>query len=307
MANFNDMDELELPSLDGLDYSDAPDAYEEQDASFDANEDNEPVVEDMDYSLDDISVPVFSEMDGSAAAVPEAKPAQTAPTAPSSTVPQQSAMPQFEDMSAPVKPLNLSKPASAQTSSYSQSAAPSSSTYQNTSSSYQNTSGSYQSSSGSAYQGTSSRSSSMDELYGNRIDSEKYERGKKKTRIISGIAIATYGYNTLSCLISLLSVFSLSTLLDLAVAGVTLYLFIRLFKGSNEVQTILSYFLGFDILKNIGGLIMAGAVGVAVSSIGLSGLVGFIAFLGAVSLVIRCVAFYFIAIDSDVSEYNKYK
>ena len=306
MANFNDMDELELPSLDGLDYSDAPDAYEEQEAAFDADENNEPVVEDMDYSLDDIAVPVFSEMDGSAAAVPEAKPTQTAPSAPS-VKPQQSAMPQFEDMSAPVKPLNLSKPASAPTSNYSQSAAPSSSTYQNTTSSYQNTSGSYQSSSGSSYQGTSSRNSSMDDLYGNRIDSEKYERGKKKTRIISGIAIATYGYNTLSCLISLLSSFSISTLLDLAVAGITLYLFIRLFRGSNEIQTILSYFIGFDILKNIGGLIMAGAVGVAVSGIGLSGLVGFIAFLGAVSLVIRCVAFYFIAIDSDVSEYNKYK
>ncbi len=67
MADFNEMDALELPEMNEKDYTDIPDAYD--DMSADA-ETEEPIVTDMDDDFSDMPMPVLSEMDGSAPVSP---------------------------------------------------------------------------------------------------------------------------------------------------------------------------------------------------------------------------------------------
>ncbi|WP_432649824.1 hypothetical protein [Huintestinicola sp.] len=288
------MDELKMDGLDlpdtGETYDDLPDASE----GLEETANDTPRPSDSMDNFDDIAMPVLSEMDGSEVTALD-KQAEKAVTPDKPAEPK----PMFEDMSAPARPQSTQ-----------QSSSSGQSTYQSTSGSYKSTSSSYQSS----YQSTSGRTnprttSSMDDLYAARmaVDPEKYEKGRKKTKIVAGVGIALYGYNTLSYLLSLIGGGGLTILLDLGISGFLLYLFIRFFIGSNTAKETLAWWISIDVIFNIIGIITAGVATAAFSSIGLGGLFGFLAVMGIISLVARCVMLYFLILDEDISEYSKNK
>ena len=277
------MDGLELPDT-GERYDDLPDASE----GLEETSPEAPRPSDSMDNFDDIAMPVLSEMDGSELTSPSEQ-AEKAVSLDKPSEPK----PMFEDMSAPARP---------------QSTQQSSSSGQST---YQSTQGTYQSSYQSTYQGTSSKrtTSSIDDVYAARraVDPEKYEKGKNKTKIIAGIGIGIYAYNTLSYLLSLLSGGSLLEILDLGISGFLLYMFIRFFRGSNTAKETLAWWITIDVGYNIIGIFAAGAATLALSSFGLGGLFGFIAILGIISLLARCVMLYFLILDEDITEYSKNK
>lgn len=283
------MDGLELPDT-GETYDDLPDASE----GLEETSPEAPRPPDSMDNFDDIAMPVLSEMDGSDIASPSEQAAKSVsldkPAEPK---------PMFEDMSAPVRPQSTQ-----------QSSSSGRNTYQSTSGSYQSTSDSYQSS----YQSTSGRTnprttSSMDDLYAARmaVDPEKYEKGKRKTKIVAGVGIALYGYNTLSYLLSLIGGGGLSAFLDLGISGFLLYMFIRFFIGSNTAKETLAWWIGIDVVFNIIGIITAGVATAAFSSVGMGGIFGFLAVMGIITLIARGVMLYFLVLDDDISEYSKNK
>lgn len=276
------MDGLELPDT-GETYDDLPDASE----GLEETAQEAPRPSDSMDNFDDIAMPVLSEMDGSDIA----SPSEQAEKAASQNKPAEP-KPMFEDMSAPVRPQTTQ-----------QSTSSGQSTYQSTSGSYQST---YQSTSGRTNPRTSS---SMDDLYAARtaVDSEKYEKGKKKTKVVAGVGIALYGYNTLSYLLSLIGGGGLTVILDLGISGFLLYMFIRFFMGSNTAKETLAMWITIDVVYNIIGIVTAGVATVAFSSFGMGGLFGFLAVMGIISLVARCVMLYFLILDEDISEYSKNK
>lgn len=279
------MDGLELPDT-GETYDDLPDASEGLEET--AQEATRPS-DSMD-NFDDIAMPVLSEMDGSDIASPSEQAAKSA--SPDKPVHPK---PMFEDMSAPAKSQSTSQTTSQ--SSY---------TYQSTSSTSQGTTGTYQ----SVYSSTSSsRTSSMNDVYAARmaVDPEKYEKGRRKTRILGGIGIAVYGFNTLTYLLSVFGGVTLSGLLDLALSAVLLYLFIKFFKGSDGAKNTIATIVGIDIVFSILGLIQAGIATVALSGLGLGAIGGLIMILGVITLIIRGVMLYFLVLDDDISEYSKNK
>lgn len=279
------MEGLELPDT-GVSYDDLPDASE---GLLEEASDTPRPSDSMD-NFSDLDMPVLSEMDGSEISAPaeqEGKPvALEKPAEPK---------PMFEDMSAPARQQS-SRPADTSARS----------TYQSTGSSYQNTSGSYQSVSGTSNPRVSS---SMDDVYNARmaVDPVKYEKGKRKTRIIAGVGIAVYGYSTLMNFLSLMSRFGLSTLLDFGLAAALLYLFIRFFRGSNTAKETLATLILIDVVFNIIGIITAGIATIALSGIGLGVIGGFLAIIGLIALIARCVMLYFLVLDDDITEYSKNK
>lgn len=270
------MEGLELPET-GESYDNIPDASE----GLDDTKAERPSMGSVD-DLSDIEMPAFSEMDGSAPSSPAENGTPVSPQKPSEPKPM------FEDMTAPAKPQSSAKTTSQ--SSY---------TYQGTASTYQSVYGS----------SSSSRTSSMDAVYAARmaVDPEKYERGKRKTRILGGIGIAVYGFNTLTNLLSVFGNVTISGLLDLALSAVLLYLFIRFFKGSDGAKNTIATIVGIDIVFSILGLIQAGIVTVALSGLGLGAIGGLIMILGIITLIIRGVMLYFLVLDDDISEYSKNK
>lgn len=149
----------------------------------------------------------------------------------------------------------------------------------------------------------------MDAVYAARmaVDPEKYEKGRRKTRILGGIGIAVYGFNTLTNLLSVFGNVTISGLLDLALSAVLLYLFIKFFKGSDGAKNTIATIVGIDIVFSILGLIQAGIVTVALSGLGLGAIGGLIMILGIITLIIRGVMLYFLVLDDDISEYSKNK
>ena len=148
----------------------------------------------------------------------------------------------------------------------------------------------------------------MDDLYSARraVDPAKYEKGKKKTRVVAGVGIAIYGYNTFINFISLFSgggiAIMAERLLDLGLTGFLLYMFIRFFRGSNTAKDTIALFITIDVIFNIIGIITAG-----VATVAFGGVFGFLAVMGIISLVARCVMLYFLILDDDISEYSKNK
>ena len=270
------MEGLELPET-GESYDNIPDASE----GLDDTKAERPSMGSVD-DLSDIEMPAFSEMDGTAPSSPAENGTPVSPQKPSEPKPM------FEDMTAPAKPQSSAKTTSQ--SSY---------TYQSTASTYQSVYGS----------SSSSRTSSMDAVYAARmaVDPEKYEKGKRKTRILGGIGIAVYGFNTLTNLLSVFGNVTISGLLDLALSAVLLYLFIKFFKGSDGAKNTIATIVGIDIVFSILGLIQAGIVTVALSGLGLGAIGGLIMILGIITLIIRGVMLYFLVLDDDISEYSKNK
>ena len=289
------MDELKM---EGLELPDTGENYDDMPDASDAFEETVSEAVRPSDSLDnfaDMDMPMLSEMDGSDIAAPQ-KPSDEPVSLNKPAEPK----PMFEDMSAPARPQSSR---SSDTSSRS--------TYQSTQSSYQSTSGtstsgSYQSVSGNSYSRTSS---SMDDLYQARmaVDPAKYEKGRRKTRIVAGVGVALYGYNTLVNLLSLIGGGGLSAFIDLGISGFLLYMFIRFFMGSNTAKETLAWWIGIDVVFNIIGIITAGVATVAFSSVGFGGLFGFLAVMGIISLIARCVMLYFLILDDDITEYSKNK
>jgi len=277
------MEGLELPET-GESYDNIPDASE----GLDDTKAERPSMNSVD-DLSDIEMPSFSEMDGTAPASPAESGTPVSLEKPSEPKPM------FEDMSAPAKPQS-----SAQTTSQS------SYTYQSTNSTSQGTTGTYQSVSGSSNPRVSS---SMDDLYNARkaVDPARYEKGRKKTKIVAGIGIGVYAYNTLTYLLSLAGNPGLSNLLHFGLSAGLLYLFIRFFRGSDGAKNVLATLIGIDVGYNIIGLITAGVAAALFSSIGLGGIFGLLAVVGIISLIARCVMLYFLVLDDDISEYSKNK
>lgn len=279
------MEGLELPDT-GETYDDLPDASE----GLEETAQEAPRPSDSMDNFDDIAMPMLSEMDGSDIASPSEQAAKAAsPDKPAEPKPM------FEDMSAPVRPQTTQ-----------QSSSSGRNTYQSTSGSYQSTSGSYQSTSGTSNPRVSS---SMDDLYAARmaVDPEKYEKGRKKTKVVAGVGIALYGYNTLSYLLSLIGGGGLTVILDLGISGFLLYMFIRFFMGSNTAKETLAMWITIDVVYNIIGIITAGVATVAFSGVGMGGLFGFLAVMGIITLIARCVMLYFLILDEDITEYSKNK
>ena len=277
------MEGLELPET-GESYDNIPDASE----GLDDTKAERPSMGSVD-DLSDIEMPAFSEMDGTAPSSPAENGTPVSLEKPSEPKPM------FEDMTAPAKPQSSAKTTSQ--SSY---------TYQSTSSTSQGTASTYQSVYGSS---SSSRTSSMDAVYAARmaVDPEKYEKGRRKTKILGGIGIAVYGFNTLTNLLSVFGNVTISGLLDLALSAVLLYLFIKFFKGSDGAKNTIATIVGIDIVFSILGLIQAGIVTVALSGLGLGAIGGLIMILGIITLIIRGVMLYFLVLDDDISEYSKNK
>lgn len=273
------MEGLELPET-GESYENIPDASE----GLEDTKAERPAMGSTD-DLSDIEMPVFSEMDGSAPSSPAEKSAPVSlekPTEPKLM---------FEDMAAPEKPQSRPQP-----SSY---------TYQSTQSTSQGTTGTYQ----SVYSSTASRTTSMDDVYAARmaVDPEKYEKGRRKTKILGGIGIGVYGFNTFIYLLSVFGGISLSGLLDLALSAALLYLFIRFFKGSDSAKNTIATIVGIDIVFSIIGLIQTGIATIALSGLGL-GIIGGIAMvIGILTLIVRGIMLYFLVLDDDITEYSKNK
>lgn len=273
------MEGLELPET-GESYENIPDASE----GLEDTKAERPAMGSTD-DLSDIELPVFSEMDGSAPSSPAEK------SAPVSLEKPTEPKPMFEDMAAPSKPQSRSH-----TPTY---------TYQSTNSTSQGTTGTYQ----SVYSSTASRTTSMDDVYAARmaVDPEKYEKGRRKTKILGGIGIGVYGFNTFIYFLSVFGRFSLSTLLDLALSAALLYLFIRFFKGSDSAKNTIATIVGIDIVFSIIGLIQTGIATIALSGLGL-GIIGGIAMvIGILTLIVRGIMLYFLVLDDDITEYSKNK
>ena len=277
------MEGLELPET-GESYDNIPDASE----GLDDTKAERPSMGSLD-DLSDIEMPAFSEMDGTAPSSPAESSTPASPEKPSEPKPM------FEDMAAPAKPRSSAQ-------STSQTTSQSSYTYQSNGSTSQ---GTYR----SAYSSSAQKKSSIDDVYAARmaVDPEKYERGKRKTRILGGIGIGVYGFNTFIYLLSIFGGISISGLLDLALSAVLLYLFIRFFKGSDGAKNTIATIVGIDIVFSILGLIQAGIATVALSGLGLGAIGGLIMILCIITLLVRGVMLYFLVLDDDISEYSKNK
>ncbi len=277
------MEGLELPET-GESYDNIPDASE----GLDDTKAERPSMGSLD-DLSDIEMPVFSEMDGTAPTSPAESSTPAAPEKPSEPKPM------FEDMAAPAKPRSSAQGTSRSTSQ-------SSYTYQSNGSTSQ---GTYR----SAYSSSAQKKSSIDDVYAARmaVDPEKYERGKRKTRILGGIGIGVYGFNTFIYLLSIFGGISISGLLDLALSAVLLYLFIRFFRGSDGAKNTIATIVGIDIVFSILGLIQAGIATIALSGLGLGAIGGIAMILGVITLLIRGVMLYFLVLDDDITEYSKNK
>lgn len=280
------MEGLELPET-GESYDNIPDASEGLD---DTNAES-PSMGSLD-DLSDIEMPAFSEMDGTAPTSPAESSTPAAPEKPSEPKPM------FEDMAAPAKPRSSAQSTSRSTSQ-------SSYTYQSTGSTSQGTSGTYR----SAYSSSAQKKSSIDDVYAARmaVDPEKYEKGKRKTRILGGIGIGVYGFNTFMYLLTVFGGISISGLLDLALSAVLLYLFIRFFRGSDGAKNTIATIVGIDVVFSILGLIQAGIATIALSGLGLGAIGGIAMILGVITLLIRGVMLYFLVLDDDITEYSKNK
>ena len=277
------MEGLELPET-GESYDNIPDASE----GLDDTKAERPSMGSLD-DLSDIEMPVFSEMDGTAPTSPAESSTPAAPEKPSEPKPM------FEDMAAPAKPRSSAQGTSRSTSQ-------SSYTYQSNGSTSQ---GTYR----SAYSSSAQKKSSIDDVYAARmaVDPEKYERGKRKTRILGGIGIGVYGFNTFIYLLSIFGGISISGLLDLALSAVLLYLFIRFFRGSDGAKNTIATIVGIDIVFSILGLVQAGIATIALSGLGLGAIGGIAMILGVITLLIRGVMLYFLVLDDDITEYSKNK
>lgn len=277
------MEGLELPET-GESYDNIPDASE----GLDDTKTERPSMGSSD-DLSDIEMPAFSEMDGTAPSSPAEGSTPASPEKPSEPKPM------LEDMAAPAKPRSSAQ-------STSQTTSQSSYTYQSTGSTSQ---GTYR----SAYSSSAQKKSSIDDVYAARmaVDPEKYEKGKRKTRILGGIGIGVYGFNTFIYLLSVFGGISISGLLDLALSAVLLYLFIRFFKGSDSAKNTIATIVGIDIVFSILGLIQAGIATVALSGLGLGAIGGIAMILGVITLLIRGVMLYFLVLDDDITEYCKNK
>ena len=277
------MEGLELPET-GESYDNIPDASE----GLDDTKAERPSMGSLD-DLSDIEMPAFSEMDGTAPSSPAESSTPASPEKPSEPKPM------FEDMAAPAKPRSSAQ-------STSQTTSQSSYTYQSNGSTSQ---GTYR----SAYSSSAQKKSSIDDVYAARmaVDPEKYERGKRKTRILGGIGIGVYGFNTFIYLLSIFGGISISGLLDLALSAVLLYLFIRFFRGSDGAKNTIATIVGIDIVFSILGLIQAGIATIALSGLGLGAIGGIAMILGVITLLIRGVMLYFLVLDDDITEYSKNK
>lgn len=293
MANFNDMDELELPSLDGLDYSDAPNAYEEPEA-YEEQADSEPVVDELDYSLDDISAPVFSEMDGSASPVPEkkAEPVQqekavslSKPSAPT---------PAFEEMGGGA--VQSRAQTSSSSGSYSSSNSRSSS---NTYSGNSSSSG-YQSVSGTPSYADSYSQTSQSSSYNNAFDSmeqermEMYAKGRKRSKIIGILAIVLDVVETL---------FSLS-LRNIAVTALRIYFIAKFMKGSSSNRLYTGFISILRIVMGIISISQVNSLNGAFAEYGLSIIITITQLILFLGVFLNCAVVYFTLFDKCVKQYT---
>ena len=251
MANFNDMDELELPSLDGLDYSDAPDAYEEQNVS-EVQADNEPVVDELDYSLDDISAPMFSEMDGSASPVPEKKAEPVSQQKSVSLSKPSAPKPAFEEMGGSAVQSR------AQTSSSSGSYSSSSTGSYSSSGTY--SSGSSQSTGYNSVSGGSYSSSSSNSEYENVLDMMQQQRmasyasGRKKAQVLGFIML---GMGVLRLIASISDEIMGTNIFGLILGGLIIFYALKFMKGSDKGRRNLGWLAVLDFFDCVRTVITA--------------------------------------------------
>lgn len=281
------MEGLELPDLDDTDFEEKgfPDISDKKtddpDSKYSYDYD--------DNGLDDIDMPVLSEMDGSAAA-PGALEKKTEPTAAKTA---NNSMPQFDEMypDIPVKPA---APKAAQSS------------YQSVNSGYQNTSSVYTPT--DSAKGTYSGTRSIDDVYAarNAIDPEKFEKGKKRASFIGIGGCILYGINILSYLGAVMGGTAgitdlLSLVLNIGLCIVT----VLFMKGNDNARTALTYMNVIDEVRGVIALPSAIAAGSVLTALGGGAIAGYLLFVSIVTLIVRGILIYFIAVDENVAEYCK--
>ncbi|MGN1089917.1 MAG: hypothetical protein ACI4Q6_05900 [Huintestinicola sp.] len=291
------MEGLELPDLDDSDFEEKgfPDIADKRtddpDSKYSYDYD--------DSGLDDIDMPVLSEMDGSATA-PEATEKKTEPTAAKTA---NNSMPQFDEM-YPDIPLKSAAPKPAQPTAAQQK--PAQSSYQSVNSGYQNTSSVYTPT--DSAKGTYSGTRSIDDIYAarNAIDPEKFEKGKKRASFIGIGGCILYGINILSYLGAIIGGTAgltdyLSLILNIGLCIVT----VMFMKGNENARTALTYMNVIDEVRGIIALPSAIAAGSVLTALGGGAIAGYLLFVSIVSLIVRGILIYFIAVDENVAEYCK--
>ena len=293
MANFNDMDELELPSLDGLDYSDAPNAYEEPE-TYEEQADNEPVVDELDYSLDDISAPVFSEMDGSASPVPEKKTEPASQQKSVSLSKPSAPTPAFEEMGGGAAQSRAQT--SASSGSYSSAGTRSSSnTYSGTSSS-----SGYQSVSGAPSYADSYSQTSQSSSYSNAFDAaeqermEMYAKGRTRAKIVGIIAIVLDVLETLLVL----------SIRNIAVTALRIYFITKFMKGSSSNRQYTGFISILRIVTGIITIAQVDSLNSLAAEYGASFIITITQLILFLGVFLNCAVVYFTLFDKCVKQYT---
>lgn len=295
------MEGLELPSLDdpSLDEMSLPDLSDKKpddpDSSYSYDYD--------DNGLDSIDMPVLSEMDGSATAPetfdkkPSEKPWKK-PTEKPLAAKAEDTKPQFDEM-YPEIPIKSAAPKPAPQK-------PEQTSYQSVNSGYQNTSTVYTPT--DSAKGTYSGTRSIDDIYAarNAIDPEKFEKGKKRANFIGIGGCILYGINVLSYAGAALSgTAGLSGMLSLVLNIGMLIVTFLFMKGNDHARTFLTYMNVIDEVRGLIALPSAIAAGSILSSLGGGALAGYMLFISVVTLIVRGILIYFIAVDENVAEYCK--
>lgn len=281
MADFNEMDALELPEMNGteFDYTNAPDASEDLFADL---KNEEPVVGEVNDDFSDMPMPVLSEMDGSAPATPAQQTEKPAEPAPKPVQPA----PAFEEMGGYTPVL---RPAASQStapqSTVPQNNAPQSSTYRSVYAPVQPQ--------------PETRQSAMDTLYSMRSEEiEAANEGEKLARTIGIILIVLAVLGLLSCLSDI------SSNVTQIIRNVLQILIVRGFMQGNNRDRL---FLGWlNVIGAVGSVILIAMMSTLTGTLaeyGMSALTTIMQLILFVNLISSGIMAYFLLINKKIKAY----
>lgn len=281
MADFNEMDALELPEMNGteFDYTDAPDASEDL---FTDLKKEEPVVGEVNDDFSDMPMPVLSEMDGSAPATPAQQTEKPAEPAPKPVQPA----PAFEEMGGYTP---VSRPAAPQ-STASQNTAPQSSSSQ---------SSTYRSVYAPVQPQTETRQSTMDTLYSMRSEEiEAANEGEKLARTIGIILIVLAVLGLLSCLSDI------SSNVTQIIRNVLQIIIVRGFmKGHNGDRLFLGWLNVIGVVGSVIAIIMMSSLTDMMAEYGMSIVTTIMQIALFINLISSGIMAYFLLINKKIKAY----
>lgn len=255
------MDEIVFSELGSFGADEEKTSSREEDISSDKMEE---------YEFDSISIPTLSEMDGS-----EVKTAEK-------TESEITAMPQFEEMSADVKPV--SKAAESRPSSTAGSG-----TYQGV---YGQSS--YSQSPQPQEFSSSSRSSFYDEM---ESSSRLSIAGEKKAKVLAIIVIVLSALDIIMCLFG--------GFIYIAGAVLRIYLAVKFMKGSDRARWFLGACCVFSAINYIRSILTFSDLTGVFAELGATFIVSIIQFILIMSTLGMGIMSYFFLLDKSVKEYSQ--